>query len=96
MASITPVPHPEAPNFPAFTPRQWEVSYWLWKEKTNWEIGTIVDCTAGTVKKHLKEVYKKLGVDRRIAAIRILDQYQAAPQWRALVQQDVDQASTAA
>jgi len=94
-ASVMSVPYPEAPNFPAFTPREWEVSYWLWKEKTNWEIGRIVNCEEATVKKHLQQIYKKLGIERRIAAIRALDHYKDAPQWRVLSQEDADQTGTA-
>jgi DNA-binding NarL/FixJ family response regulator len=84
------VPHPEAAKLPALTPRQWEVSYWLWKGKRNWEIGAIVSCSEETVKKHLQQVYKKLGVEYRIAAIRVLDQYRNTPPWRLLSQQDAD------
>ena len=89
------VPSPEASKFPALTPRQWEVSYWLWKGKKNWEIGVIVNCSEETVKKHLQPVYKKLGVENRIAALRALDQYTDAPQWRVLSQQDADQTGAA-
>jgi DNA-binding CsgD family transcriptional regulator len=86
-AFVMAVPSPEKSKFPNFTKRQWEISYWLWKEKTSWEIGTIVDCSEETVKKHLQQIYRKLGVNRRLAAIRALDQYKDAPQWRELSQQ---------
>ncbi len=41
---------------------------WLAEGKTNWEIGQILQCSEGTVKKHLQSVYQKLGVETRLNA----------------------------
>lgn len=41
---------------------------WVAQGKTNAEIGCILDMSPGTVKKHLRQVYEKLGVETRTAA----------------------------
>jgi DNA-binding NarL/FixJ family response regulator len=47
------------------TPRAAEVLLWLAQGKTNVEIATILGNTESTVKKHVAEVFEKLGVETR-------------------------------
>jgi DNA-binding NarL/FixJ family response regulator len=50
------------------TPRVAETLLWLAQGKTNPEIATILGNTESTVKKHVLEVFEKLGVETRTAA----------------------------
>jgi DNA-binding NarL/FixJ family response regulator len=51
-----------------FTPRVAETLLWLAQGKTNPEIATILGNTESTVKKHVLEIFEKLGVETRTAA----------------------------
>jgi len=50
------------------TPRVAEVLLWVAQGKTNPEIGTILGISEWTVKKHVLEIFDKLGVETRTAA----------------------------
>ncbi len=50
------------------TPKQAEVLLWVSQGKTNPEIATILSISEGTVKKHLEQIFEKLGVGKRGAA----------------------------
>jgi DNA-binding NarL/FixJ family response regulator len=50
------------------TPRVAEVLLWVAQGKTNGDIGTILGISESTVKKHLLEIFGKLGVETRSAA----------------------------
>jgi len=50
------------------TPRAAEALLWLAQGKTNSDIATILDITESTVKKHVQEMFEKLGVETRGAA----------------------------
>jgi DNA-binding NarL/FixJ family response regulator len=50
------------------TPRASEALLWLAQGKTNAEIASILGITESTVKKHVQEVFDKLGVETRSAA----------------------------
>lgn len=50
------------------TPRVAETLLWLAQGKTNGEIATILGNTESTVKKHVLEIFGKLGVETRTAA----------------------------
>jgi len=52
-----------------FSPREAEVLFWLVQTKCPDEIATRLSCRCGTVKKHLEHIYKKLGVQTRVAAV---------------------------
>ncbi len=54
------------------TPRQREVMQYVCEGKTNAEIGILLQCKEGTIKKHLQDVYHRLGVENRFAAIVLL------------------------
>ena len=64
------------PNFTSFepllklglTPRAAETLLWLSQGKTNPDIATILSITESTVKKHVQEIFEKLGVETRGAA----------------------------
>jgi DNA-binding NarL/FixJ family response regulator len=56
------------------TPRATETLLWLAQGKTNPDIGTILGITESTVKKHVQEIFEKLGVETRGAAtVRALE-----------------------
>ncbi|HWD21192.1 MAG TPA: response regulator transcription factor [Verrucomicrobiae bacterium] len=50
------------------TPRAAETLLWLAQGKTNSDIATILGITESTVKKHVQEIFNKLGVETRGAA----------------------------
>ncbi len=50
------------------TPRAGETLLWLAQGKTNFEIATILGNSESTVKKHVLEIFEKLGVETRTAA----------------------------
>lgn len=51
------------------TPRESEILGWVAHGKTNGEIATILWISPTTVRKHLENVYPKLGVHTRTAAV---------------------------
>ncbi|GAB0113479.1 response regulator [Acidisoma sp. C75] len=51
------------------TRRESEVLLWLARGKANREIGQILDVSYRTVNKHLEQIYPKLGVETRTAAV---------------------------
>jgi DNA-binding NarL/FixJ family response regulator len=56
------------------TPRATEALLWLAQGKTNSDIATILGITESTVKKHVQEMFDKLGVETRgAAALRALE-----------------------
>jgi len=56
------------------TPRASEALLWLAQGKTNSDIATILGITESTVKKHVQEMFDKLGVETRgAAAVRALE-----------------------
>jgi DNA-binding CsgD family transcriptional regulator len=50
------------------TPRAAETLLWLAQGKTNADIATILCITESTIKKHVQEIFEKLGVETRGAA----------------------------
>jgi len=62
------------------TPRATEALLWLAQGKTNSDIATILGITESTVKKHVQEMFEKLGVETRGAAtVRALELLNARP-----------------
>lgn len=56
------------------TPRAAETLLWLAQGKTNADIATILGITESTIKKHVQEIFEKLGVETRGAAtVRALE-----------------------
>jgi DNA-binding CsgD family transcriptional regulator len=51
------------------TTRESEVLSWLSKGKTNRDIAQILGLSPRTVDKHLEQIYEKLGVENRTAAV---------------------------
>jgi DNA-binding CsgD family transcriptional regulator len=54
------------------TPREREIMHWVSQGKSNWEVVQILGCVEQTVKKHLQRIYRKLGVENRMAAANCL------------------------
>lgn len=50
------------------SPKQAETLLWVAQGKTNAEVGLILGITEATVKKHLENIFEKLGVEKRGAA----------------------------
>jgi DNA-binding NarL/FixJ family response regulator len=62
------------------TPRAAETLLWLSQGKTNPDIATILGITESTVKKHVQEIFEKLGVETRGAAtVRALEMLSSLP-----------------
>jgi DNA-binding NarL/FixJ family response regulator len=62
------------------TPRAAEALLWLAQGKTNTDIATILGITESTVKKHVQEMFEKLGVETRGAAtMRALEVLSSQP-----------------
>lgn len=56
------------------SPREAEVLLWVAQGKSNGEISGILGAAEGTVKRHLSNIFDKLGIDSRHAAtIQVLD-----------------------
>jgi DNA-binding response OmpR family regulator/DNA-binding CsgD family transcriptional regulator len=56
------------------TPREAEVLFWLTQGKSSPEIGVILNAALNTVKKHVQNIFQKLGVENRTAAaVRALE-----------------------
>ena len=56
------------------TPRAAEALLWLAQGKTNGDIASILGITESTVKKHVQEIFDKLGIETRgAAAVRALE-----------------------
>jgi DNA-binding NarL/FixJ family response regulator len=51
------------------TPRAAETLLWVAQGKTNVDVATILGVTESTVKKHMQEIFQKLGIETRGAAI---------------------------
>jgi DNA-binding CsgD family transcriptional regulator len=51
------------------TQREAEVLWWVAQDKSNAGIAKILGCCNGTVRKHLENIYKKLGVQTRTGAV---------------------------
>ncbi len=50
------------------TPREAEVLLWVAQGKTNYEIGIILSTAEATIKRHLSNIFEKLGLNSRNAA----------------------------
>jgi DNA-binding NarL/FixJ family response regulator len=62
------------------TPREAEVLLWIAQGKSNSDIATILETTVHTVKKHLQNLFVKLGVESRNSAmLRALEVLNATP-----------------
>jgi DNA-binding NarL/FixJ family response regulator len=62
------------------TPRVAEVLLWVAQGKTNSDIALILGISESTVKKHLLEIFEKLGVETRSAAtLRALEALSSSP-----------------
>jgi DNA-binding CsgD family transcriptional regulator len=53
------------------TRREAEVLFWIAKDKSNAGIARVLGCCEGTVRKHLENLYKKLGVQTRMGAVMV-------------------------
>jgi DNA-binding CsgD family transcriptional regulator len=71
-------PETNAPTRQGLSPRESEVLQWVAQGKTNAEIATILGVSPGTVKRHLENLYPKLGVENRHAAALLVLQGEAS------------------
>ena len=63
---ISPMPRLESLGL---TPREAEVLLWIAQGKSNSDIATILETSVHTVKKHLQNLFAKLGVESRNSAM---------------------------
>jgi DNA-binding CsgD family transcriptional regulator len=70
LARLNETPDPDTPGHDelGLTRREQEVLAWVAQGKTNAEVAEILWVTPSTVRKHLENVYEKLGVHSRTAA----------------------------
>lgn len=54
------------------TAREHEILIWVSRGKTNSEVAAILWISANTVRKHLENIYAKLGVSNRTGAVGVL------------------------
>lgn len=71
----------EAPRQPppSLTPKERSVLGWASEGKTVWEISKILSVSESTIKFHLQNMYKKLGVSNRAQAIAIASRMHLIP-----------------
>jgi DNA-binding CsgD family transcriptional regulator len=53
------------------TQREAEVLFSIAKDKSNAAIAKVLDCSKGTVRKHIEHIHRKLGVQTRTAAVMV-------------------------
>ena len=51
------------------SPRQREVLQWTALGKTTWETSVIMNCAEATVNYHLKQIFRRLGVNNKTHAV---------------------------
>ncbi|MFY0663850.1 MAG: two-component system response regulator NarL [Natronospirillum sp.] len=71
---------PTTPNADTLTEREWEVLHLLAKGKSNKMVARELDVTEGTVKVHVKNLLKKLGLKSRLQAAVWVMNYQQEQQ----------------
>ena len=59
----------ESRSLAALTPREREILRWVARGKSNREIAALLYLAPGTIRKHLENVYEKLGVTNRAGAV---------------------------
>lgn len=65
-------PSISVPESIGLTKRQTEILAWIAVGKTNKEIGAILVISWRTVQKHLEQIYRKIGVKTRTAALALV------------------------
>lgn len=68
---------------PVLTPREWDAFYWIREGKSNEEIAIILGLKITTVKTHVQNLFRKLGVESRLAAARLAIGPGISPQLKA-------------
>lgn len=66
-----PTSHPREPALELLTRREGEITRWIAKGKTNDELARILGISPSTVKRHLENIYRKLGVENRFGLISV-------------------------
>ena len=66
------MPHSGPSSVHPLTKRELEILRWICEGKTYWETARIIGRRHGTVKKHLQRIYRKIGVENRMAAANSL------------------------
>ena len=56
---------------PVLSPREWDTLHWIREGKSNDEIAIILGLKITTVKTHVQNLFRKLGVESRLAAARL-------------------------
>lgn len=72
MEEQSPIRQPAPFKLFGLTDREADVLIWVAQGKTNAEVAEILSVSTRTVQKHLEHIFKKLGVETRLAAARLL------------------------
>jgi len=62
-------PDEYGPALPPLTVREEEVHYWVVRGKENDEVAKILQASPETIRKHVENIRRKLGVESRLAVI---------------------------
>ena len=57
-------------EFLGLSPRETEISFWIYQRKTTWEIGKILEVSPRTVEKHIENIFRKLELNGREDLVR--------------------------
>jgi DNA-binding NarL/FixJ family response regulator len=66
---VTPIRRSEASPIPGLTPRQWDLLHLIAGGSTNKQIARQLGLSEGTVRTHLENIYGRLNVTNRTAAV---------------------------
>jgi DNA-binding CsgD family transcriptional regulator len=61
---------PDELEFLGLSPRETEISFWIYQRKTTWEIGKILEVSPRTVEKHIENIFRKLELNGREDLVR--------------------------
>ncbi len=67
------VKRPRAEKEVSLTDRERQVLEWVAEGKSNWIVGQILGVSTATIRKHLQNIFLKLGVENRTSAARYLE-----------------------
>lgn len=63
---------PPSPSIAKLSTREIEILQWVGRGKKNQDVGEILGLSVNTIRKHLENIYAKLGVETRTAALAVL------------------------
>ncbi len=70
---------PPSPSIAKLSAREIEILDWVGRGKKNQDVAEVLGLSANTIRKHLENIYAKLGVESRTAALAVLQGYAGRP-----------------